>query len=263
MTPVKKVLVVDDEPFARVALIALLQELNDIEVVGEANSVETAVRLIRAYKPDLLFLDVRMRDGLGFDVLSQVAPSSTNVIFVTAHASHALRAFEVDAVDYLVKPVRRADLARALVRADRRQVADKQDAALESSTVSEGPVLSESPYEDPTPLRLTDRIRLQRDKEIVLARVSEIRFLRAARDYTEVHLASGRCQTVKQTLASWEARLPEAFARIHRSLVVNLRFAISLSVRDGKWELGLEGGDELLPVSRRLVRQLKARLPES
>ncbi|MEO1233677.1 MAG: LytTR family DNA-binding domain-containing protein [Myxococcota bacterium] len=249
-----RALVVDDEPWPRVALATLLRERPGVEVVGEAHSVATAVDRIRALDPDVVFLDVRMRDGLGFDVLGQVEFSG-HVVFVTAFDDHALRAFEVDALDYLLKPVRGDHLERALARLEQR----RGDGLAPTSTAR----VVGSPRavdESDAPLQVTDRICLHRGKDVVFAQVADILFLSAARDYTDVHLASGRAPTVKQSLAAWEARLPPVFFRIHRSTIVNLAFGQDLSLVDGRWELMLQGGKTRLLVSRRLAARLKQRL---
>lgn len=235
-----RALIVDDEHLARVALSALLHERDDVEIVGEAHSVRTAVEQIKACDPDVLFLDVRMRDGSGFDVFDQVSVEA-HVVFVSAHGDHALRAFEVNALDYLVKPVQRKHLGRALARAATGIRVPAADA-------------------EPKRLTQTDRVCLHDRKSMAFVQLSDIAFLRAARDYTEVHLASGRVALVREPLGSWEVRLPQSLARIHRSLIVNLDFVEELVQREGGWHVRLHTVEELLPISRRLAPSIRERV---
>ncbi|MEO0604291.1 MAG: LytTR family DNA-binding domain-containing protein [Myxococcota bacterium] len=245
-----RALLVDDEPLARVALRALLDERDDVVIVGEADSVRTAVEGIDALSPDVVFLDVRMHDGTGFDA---VRSSSTEcrVICVSAYSEHALTAFEIDAVDYLVKPVDREQLDRALGRVRGR-----------ASSFAAAPLVFPRRNSAPSgPLGLSDRVCLQRGRDIVFARIADIVALCSARDYTEVTLASGRVQVIKEPLQAWEAALPDPpFVRIHRSSVVNLRHLEALSMDDDGWHVVLAGSAVRLPVSRRLVGRVKARL---
>lgn len=225
------VLLVDDEELARVALRSLLRERDDVAVVREADSVDAAVAAL-AEPPDVVFLDVRLVDESGFDLFVRT-DVRVPVVFVTAHADHAVRAFAVDAVDYLVKPVLREHLSRALARIQRHRA--------EAGASQE-------------------RVSLRAGKNVFFARADEIRFLRADGDYSEVVLADGRQVRVKESLESWQSRLPPSFVRIHRSLVANLDAAEGLVSADGRWELRLRGVRGPLPVSRRLVAALRRRL---
>ena len=111
-----RVVIVDDERLARAALAQLLRARDDVTIVGEAESVETAVLQIATCDPDVVFLDIKLPDGIGFDVFDRVSVRA-HVVFVTAYGDHALRAFEVNALDYLVKPAQPAHIERALARA--------------------------------------------------------------------------------------------------------------------------------------------------
>ena len=249
-----RAIIVDDERFARVALADLLAERGDVVVVGEASSVAQAVTLLREHEPDLVFLDIRIREESGFHLFEQ-ADVRAHVVFVTAYADHALRAFEVDALDYLVKPVQRRDLDRALAKATSREPG--------AGRVTWPPSVIPPPSaaRATAALRLSDRVCLQRGKDIVFARVEDFIFLRADRDYTEVHLASGRVQRVKEPLQGWEGRLPDPpFLRIHRSILVNATHLETLSQDGEGWKVALSSFDASLPVSRRLLPKLRRRL---
>jgi DNA-binding NarL/FixJ family response regulator len=118
-------LIVDDEPLAREGLLRHLKAHQQVEVVGEAENVSAALRLVEEVRPDLILLDVQLRGETGFDLLAKLAPPGPQVIFVTAYNRYALQAFRADAVDYLLKPIRAEHLTEALVRAaSRRKSAD-------------------------------------------------------------------------------------------------------------------------------------------
>lgn len=226
-----RALVVDDERLPRVALAALLRERPDVTLLGEADSVASAAKAVEDHDPDVVFLDVRMRDGSGFDVLGRV-PVRGHVVFVTAYRDHAVRAFEVAALDYLLKPVRSSDLDRALARVRDRGSASVADEPLE----------------------------LKEGLDSFYATPGAIRFLRAARDYTEVHLATGEMRLVRHPLAGWEERLPHSFLRIHRSVIVNVDHLDAVVRREGAWQVRLRGVREPFGVSRRLLAGVRARL---
>ncbi|MEM1414297.1 MAG: LytTR family DNA-binding domain-containing protein [Myxococcota bacterium] len=243
----QRVFIVDDERLARMALRDALADRGDVTIVGEADSVDTAVSGIARCDPDIIFLDVQLLDGNGFQVLERVAVRG-HVVFVTAYGSHALRAFEVNALDYLVKPLEPEHVARALARA---------------ATTSRTGALATHPgsASDHVPrFRMDDRICLQDARSIKFCRVHEIAFVGAANGYGEIHLVNGAVLLVSQRLKYWEERLPEAFTRIHRSTLVNLELIDELQLRASGWQLRLRGHPEPLPVSRRLVPGLKARL---
>ncbi len=225
------VLVVDDEQLARLALRSLLKQRADISRVREAESIEAAVDAL-ADPPGVIFLDVQLVEENGFDLFTRIEVR-VPVVFVTAHDNYAVRAFGVDAIDYLLKPVLREHLDRALTRVHRRR--DEQN----SREV---------------------RISLHARKDVFLARAREICFLRADGDYSEVHLADGRQVRVKESLESWQERLPSCFARIHRSFLANLDEADGLVSRDGRLQLRMRRSSLYLPVSRRLASGLRKRI---
>ena len=228
------VLVVDDEWLARVALRSLLDEREDIVRIREAESVEAAAAAL-GDATDVIFLDVRLLDESGFDLFERVEVR-VPVVFVTAYGDYAVQAFGVDAVDYLVKPVLREHRDRALQRVWREQ-----------RVRSQGPETG-------------GRVSLRTGKDVFFARADEIRFVRADGDYSKVQLADGRSVRVKESLERWQARLPSSFARVHRSVLVNLDAAEGLVSRAGRWELRLRDVPAPLPVSRRLASALRRRL---
>jgi two-component system LytT family response regulator len=210
-------LIVDDEPLAREQLKALLAEEPGIEIVGEAGRKEEAVEAIMALRPQLLFLDVRMRGGGGFEILAELEHPPA-VIFVTAYDQFALRAFEVNAVDYLLKPVSPIRLQTALARTNRGV-----------ATVPAQPFV-----EDDTAL-----LSLGYSGHFVSLR--DILFIEASGHYSQVMTDGGRSYLVRQALHTWLERLPDSmFCQLGRGLILNhSRIAsCSLTLRRGELLLG-------------------------
>ena len=234
-----KAMIVDDERLARVALRGLLEERGDVEVVAEADGVASARRQLEQLEraaPDVIFLDVQMPGGAGFELLAGggLVPK---VIFCTAYESYAVRAFEVNALDYLVKPVGPEQIERALRR-------------LQAPQARSG-----------GPLTLGDLVSLREAHSLRFAPVREIVWVQAADDYSEVHLAQGAPALVDVTLRKWEERLPARdFVRIHRSSLVNLHHVAEVRFDDGQGQLVLRDGSPPLLVSRRMGRELRGRL---
>ncbi|HEY1375440.1 MAG TPA: LytTR family DNA-binding domain-containing protein [Gemmataceae bacterium] len=216
-----RVLIVDDEPLARRRLRSLLAGDPDMAVVGECGDGPAAVAAIRDQAPDLVFLDVQMPalDGLG--VVAAVGPERMPpTVFVTAYDQYAVRAFDVNAVDYLLKPVDADRFAAALRRAKaqvgRRAGADLQDrllALLADAKKAEPPAPSTPP---------ADRLAVKSGGKVVFLRADEIDWIEAAGNYSRLHVGK-RTHLLRETMTALEARLdPKRFVRIHRSTIVNL-----------------------------------------
>jgi two-component system LytT family response regulator len=219
--PTIKAVIIDDEPAARRGIALLLQSHPEIEVVGEAGSRSEALALIQREAPDLAFLDVQMPGGDGFSVLEALEPEQRPVvIFATAFDSHALKAFEVSAVDYLLKPYEDARFHAAVERAARaiRGRADK--AALPEVTrllefLGRLPVAQQ-------PAAPEGRIQVKSGGEIIFLRPDEIDWIEAEGDYMKFH-TGGKSLLMRETMARLEARLDgRRFVRIHRSVIVNI-----------------------------------------
>jgi two-component system LytT family response regulator len=214
-----RVALVDDEPVAREGLRLWLADEPDTTVVGEAGDANGAIALVLRERPDLLFLDVQMPGGDGFDVLEAVAGEHLpEIVFVTAHERHALQAFDVSALDFLLKPVREERFRAALERARRE---------FSRGGAREGPArLSRlldhlhRPAEAGAP-RL-ERFAVRTRDRFVIVRASEVLWIGAAGNYAELH-AGGATHLVRATLSELEAGLdPAQFARIHRGTLVRL-----------------------------------------
>lgn len=247
-----RVVVVDDEQLARAELRMQLELHSDVRIVGEAASVADATSQVELIGPDLVFLDIELSDGRGFGVFERTTVRS-QVIFLTAYSDHAVRAFDVGAVDYLLKPVQPRRLDQALDRARARQglgyVAPAGHGCAGETRHRTEPRLSPGDY-----------VHLREPNRLRTCLVEEIAFIQAADSYTDIHLVDGTVSTVRERLHAWELRLPESFFRIHRSTVVNLAHVTVLSHTPHGWTLGLRCEPTPLPVSRRLARALRHRI---
>ena len=208
-----RALIVDDEPLARRGVALRLKRFRDVEIIGECGDGSSAVEKILELSPDVVFLDVQMPGMDGFEVLralpSQDLPS---VIFLTAYEQHALRAFEVHALDYLLKPVDDERFGDALRRA--RQVKDAGSRIQMAERILRMLEENSGRYVSRFPVRLGSRI------QIVLT--DHIEWIAAAGDYAELH-GGGRSHLVRETMNSLEQKLdPAQFLRIHRSRIVRV-----------------------------------------
>ena len=233
-----RVLVVDDEPAARDVVTGFLAEDASIQVVGEAGNGRQAVDLIRELEPDLLFLDVQMPDLDGFAVLEALdGKLPPAVVFVTAHDEHALRAFEVHAMDYLLKPFGRPRFRKALSHAIGRLEAD--DAL---ATTRRFRALMDAGGASRLGVRLGART--------ILIDADRIDWIEADDDHTRIH-AEDRTHLASARIYQLEAQLdPERFFRIHRSVIVNLDRVRELRREGGGGGRVLLASGASLPVAR-------------
>lgn len=272
-----KTLVIDDEPAARRGIRALLDRDPDVQVIGEAASGTEAVTKIRAERPDLVFLDVQMPEMSGFKVLESLGDCpAPAVIFVTAYDQHALQAFEVNAVDYLLKPYDDdrfwAAVRRAKAEIVRRQtdllghklnnlLSYLQNATPGASAVAPAAASAPAPASAGGPASETitrDRILLKAGGEIYFLKAEEIDWIEAEGDYMKFH-AGGRVHLLRETMGNLEERLDaKRFIRIHRSTIVNIDRVKKLSPSfAGEYAVILHDGTKL-----RLSRGYHERLQE-
>lgn len=233
---VVRALIAEDEPLARRTLREFAGELDWMQVIGEAADGAEAVRMIDALAPDLVFLDVQMPEVSGLEVLRRIR-HDPEVVFTTAHDGYAVAAFELEALDYLLKPFGRERFRAAAERVRRRLAA----------TAPPSPAAGEraATTREPGPL---ERIFVRHRDRIVPVRVEDIAWLEAADDYVTVH-AGGQRYLVSLALADLERRLdPARFRRVHRSHVVNLDHVVSLRPYDDARRLviSLRDGSEVL-----------------
>jgi two-component system LytT family response regulator len=229
-----RVLIVDDEPIARRRLKALLAAEASVDVVGESEDGESALEAIRRLRPDLVFLDVQMPGLDGFDVIELLKPDECPaVIFVTAYDRYAMRAFDVHAADYLLKPFERGRLRKALARA----------AALSGSETPRRLHALVDSVRQAQPLR---RFLIKSPGRVYAVRVDDVESLEAAGHYVEVRTATG-AHLVRDSMAALERRLdPARFVRIHRSTIVNVDKVKELRPAfHGEYEVVLAAGRRL------------------
>ena len=250
-TPRTRVLIVDDEPLARERIRTLLQEEPGFELVGEASDGTTGAESILALQPDLVFLDVQMPGADGFDVIDAIgADKMPFVVFVTAYDRYALRAFDVHALDYLLKPFDRERFREALGRAqaqmDRNNGGDieRRLAAI---------------VQDLKPAKArTDRFVVKSGGRIFFVRTAEIDWIEAAGNYVKLHVGNDS-HLIRETMNAVEAKLsPETFVRIHRCHIVNIEQVRELQPWfNGEYVVFLKNGTRLT-----LSRGYRERLQE-
>lgn len=239
-----RAVIVDDEPLARERLAALLAEDGRVEVAGQAGDGRSAIPLIHEQRPDVVFLDVQMPVLNGFDVLDLLAPPRPQVVFVTAYDEYALRAFEVHALDYLTKPVRRRRLAQTIERIAGQLALNQVPPGLDAlrRERERGPLL---------------RLTLRAGRRLRVVEIDEVRYIEAEEKLVFAHLPEGRRAT-DFTLKELERRLdPARFVRIHRAFIVNAAVVRELVPAPvSTYQLVLDDGARL-PVSRRRLRAVK------
>lgn len=231
-----RIALVDDESLARRGMRELLAAHPEVSVVGEANRVSAATDLIRIEKPDAVFLDIQMPGADGFDLLSEV-DYDLKVVFVTAHSHHAARAFEVQAIDYLLKPIRPERLADAVQRLTA--------------------VCAQKP--EATRYGPNDRICLRTPQRTLITVADDIVALEAEGDFTRFHITGEPPLLLYRSLSACEAILPSPpFLRLSRSLMVNLdRLAgIEHHTRDDA-RITLRDGPAPFSLGRRALARLK------
>ncbi len=210
-----RTVIVDDEPLARERIASLLSAEQDIEVAAQCRDGEEAVAAIERHSPDLVFLDVQMPGLNGFEVIEAVgAEKMPIVVFVTAYDQHALRAFQVRALDYLLKPFDRERFADALQRA-RTQIQREETGDLGRRLLA---LVKDLRRDQPK----TDRLVVKSGGRLFFLRTDEIDWIEAAGNYVRLHVGPAS-HLLRETMNAIEARLdPEKFFRIHRSRIVNM-----------------------------------------
>jgi two-component system LytT family response regulator len=230
-------ILVDDERLARKELRSMLAEHEIIDVVGEAETVAHAAELVNDKKPDVLFLDIQLPGETGFDLLDQIT-HACKIIFVTAFDSYAIRAFEVNALDYLLKPINPARLAQAIERL----------ATHDSAPAS--PVRA---------LEYEDRLFIEVDERSRFLKVSDIIVISAMGDYSQIVSCDGQKSLVLKALKDWEERLPaKHFTRIHRSTIINVDYVERVeSWFNRSYRIHIRQLPEPLVMSRRYAARFK------
>ena len=253
MTPLKTLLV-DDEESALEGLCLRLQMFSDIDVIGQASSVDEAIELSRQDVPDLIFLDIEMPGKSGFELLKQFQPENyPAVIFITAYHQHAIKAFEVRALDYLLKPVKQSRLEEALVRA--RETAGSKQAMLDS-----GSMMAEPEQSDPDIQSYSvghDKLVIQDGAgPVTLVPFENVYWIDAAGDYMCVH-TENETYVMRERMKNLVRIVPAYFQRIHKSTMVNVRFIEHLDpLRNSEYHVHLSN-KKVLKASRTFSKALK------
>jgi len=234
-----KAIIVDEERLARVNLRRLLEPFHDIEIAGEARSCCSALELIKLHNPQLIFLDIQLSGETGFDLL-ELIDNSINIIFVTAYDEYAVRAFDVNAVDYLSKPVNPERLRVAIERVKSRE--NDQKSETKSYEYSDSIFVPLNNY--------TSRF----------IKISSISFIEPVGNYSKIVTIEGNHCLVLKTLKQWQEELPDNnFIRIHRSSIVNKEHIDHIEKKSKTHQMAfLKNLVEPLEVSRRYAKKLQA-----
>lgn len=235
-----KAVIIDDERLARNEVRQLLTEYRDIIIVGEANNVDDAVTIIKETKPDLVFLDIQLRGESGFDILEKV-DIPFEVVFITAYDDFAIRAFEVNALDYLLKPINPKRLRVTIKR-----------------------ILEDIPPSSTNGNKLSynDYVFCKVNGSLKMIKLSSIRCIQADRDYTRIICEKGSEFLVLKSMKEWESCLPENFfVRIHRSCIINLEYVNRFeSWHNYSYRVYINDIQEPVLMSRRYTKNLKERI---
>jgi two-component system LytT family response regulator len=232
-------IIIDDERLARLTLKKDLEKFPEITILGEASGIASAKPLIEQTKPNLIFLDVQLTDGTGFDLLNQIEYSG-KVIFVTAFDKYAFRAFEVNAIDYLLKPISLKRLKSAIdkLSGDSDQV---------QSTLIK--------------LNYDDRLMVMHRNIVNFIKINSISAICASREYSYIRTIEGKEYLTSNNISQWENRLPDQnFCRIHRSTIINFDYIVKISHNiSGTGEVELKGSLQLYNISRIYFKKIKQR----
>ncbi len=206
-------LIVDDEPFVRSGLRSLLEAHADtLEIVGECENISDAIVVTRSTKPNLIFLDINMPDGTGFDFLDRIELEGVNVIFITAYHEYALQALKVGAIDYLLKPISSFELKSAIQKIDLK----KELLLKERLEISKKKLVG-----------TIDKIVLHFHDKYQVVRLNELTYCKSEGSYTKFFLTDGREFITSKNIKEYDIGLPANFVRCHQSYLVNIDFADS------------------------------------
>lgn len=233
-------IIVDDERLARLDLISFLKEFENVKIIGEAEDVKTAESLCKKLNPDLVFLDIQMPGESGFSLVEKINPD-IKIIFVTAYDEYAVRAFDVNALDYLMKPVNPERLKQTIKKLE--QKSGKIDSKFKTLC-----------YEDSLFILLNSQMRF--------VKISDILAIESSGDYTEICLKNNIKGLISKPMREWEERLPEKhFIRIHRTAIVNLNFIAKVEEWfNNSFRVYVSGKTEPLLISRRYAAKLKEKM---
>ncbi len=233
-----KAILIDDIEQARITFKKDLDAYaSDVEVIAEAGGVVEGAKLLRQLKPDILFLDIQMQDGSGFDLLDVLADIPFKIIFITASDAHAIKAFRYAAIDYLLKPVDPDELVRAMDRFRKQQVNENEKYKLLNDSLKN--------HHKPN-----ERIALHSQDKIHIVNITDILRCESSVNYTSFHFKDGKKMMVTRTLKDFEDLLnDQGFYRVHQSHLVNTRFIREYVKTEGGHLIMIDGS--MIPVSTR------------
>lgn len=209
-----RTIVIDDEPNARQVVKNLLElYCNDVEVVGEAEDVTNAIKIINKLKPDLVLLDIKMPDGTGFDVLKKVDNLNFHFVFITAYEQYAIKAIKLSALDYIVKPINTNELINAIEKAQ-----------FSSLSINNQKTKIDTFVNNQNSNKASQKLVLNTHDSIYVVDVKDIITCKADKNYTEVNLSDKRILVISKTLKNFENMLNTlGFFRVHQSYLINLK----------------------------------------
>lgn len=233
------VVIVDDEKRARTALRQMIgQSCPNASIVGEAESVASGLETITKYKPDVVLLDIKMKDGSGFDLIKKLAHIESKIIFVTAYHEFAIDAFKFSALDYLLKPVDPDDLSSALKKAELNISREKNNKYLESILENFAGTAKQM-----------KKIALKTATNIYILNISDIMYCRSDGNYTEFHCSDGQKAMVSKPIGDYEELFADYnFVRVHNSYLVNMAHISRFDKTD---DILIISNKENIPVSAR------------
>jgi two-component system LytT family response regulator len=239
MKNIFKSIIVDDEELAREDLKVLLKDYDNVEIIGESETVEETKKMIEELNPDLIFLDIQMPGKSGFDLLEEIH-TNAKIIFVTAYDEYAIRAFEVNAKDYLLKPVNKERLEQAI---ERLNIEKDNEEVIQ------------------TKLNFDDNIFLMVNNHYQFVKIGSIIKITSAGNYSEIYTSTKLKGLVLKALKDWEVRLPENyFVRIHRNAIINIEYVDHIEGWfNYSYKVFLKEITEPLVMSRRYAAKLKNR----
>lgn len=239
-----KAIIIDDEQFVREDLKDILSQHDDVEILGEAETIDSAIELLSRTDPDVIFLDIQLRGGSGLNLVPYISPS-IHIIFFTAHDDYAVRAFEVNALDFLLKPVTPERLEKSLDRARTYLKSGKPD------------------EKSDTLFKETDQVFIKTDKEQRFVPINSILAITTeGGNYTSLIRDDGHNLLTRRSIKEWECHLPsDTFIKIHRSTIINAKKITRIvNQKNSKCLVYLSGHDEPFEASRREAPRLGAYL---
>lgn len=244
-----KAIIIDDIEQARITLKKDLQVYSpDVEVIGEANGVVEGAKLLRSVKPDVLFLDIQMQDGSGFDLLDILKDIPFKIIFITASDAHAIKAFRYAAIDYLLKPVDPDELIAALSKFREHKINENEKYKLLNDSLKNSN-------------KAHEKLALHTQDKIHIVTIADILRCESSVNYTEFYFTNGKKLLVTKTLKEFEDLLgDQGFYRVHQSHLINTRFIREFIKSDGGYIIMNDSSN--VPVSTRKRPEVMKMLEE-